>query len=681
MSQILAGGEFSALGGGGMTARRFIGRLDPDGSLDSNFEPGANGPVMTLAVQADGKILIGGTFTTLGGGGTGIELRHNIGRLNADGSLDGAWNPGANGTVLALAIQRDGKVLVGGDFARLGGGATGVINRRGIGRLSSVTNAEDILTVDSAGSKITWHVGGAGPELNRVGLEFSTDGTSFQPLGAAARVGGSWELSGLRLPMAQTVFIRARGYYATGANSGSGSIAEALISTTSVVGIFAQIAAGGSYETVLTGINTGPFNEDVLVALTQSNGEPFATSGGNASEPVQFSLPPMGSATFPIQLAGETMSGYGIFSGNVEIDGTALFKSMQNGLVLSEAGVGLSQPTRKFTVYIDNTDNAATGYAVANLSSSAAVLNLTLREAKGGNLDHTILTLQPGRHLAEFAYERFKATAPAGFEGSIEFTSSQNVAAVALRYDNTNLNPESQVFSTIPVLVDESSTTIYFPQVADGAGYRTNFILVNPSETTGTTAQLEFYDDNGQALYLSIGGTLRAGYPVELSARGVARLYTDGTSEDLKVGWVRVRSQVPILGSSIFQIRSGNQIRSEAGVASSALTDHFTTYVESTGSTWSGVAICNPNGAAVSLTLNLRRSNGEIYATATETLPAEGHIAKFFTYPSNPPWFADVQDFEGTLEIIATEPVSAVALRYDNPQHNVFATLPVVILR
>ena len=63
------------------------------------FDPGANGTVRALAVQADGKILVGGAFTTLGGGGTGTTTRNYIGRLNADGSLDTSFNPGANSFV------------------------------------------------------------------------------------------------------------------------------------------------------------------------------------------------------------------------------------------------------------------------------------------------------------------------------------------------------------------------------------------------------------------------------------------------------------------------------------------------------------------------------------------------------------------------------------------------------
>jgi len=119
--KVLVGGAFTTLGG---ETRNYIGRLNADGSLDSSFNPGADRQVNSLVVQADGQILVGGGFTTLGG-----ETRNYIGRLNADGSLDSSFNPGAGGSfphgqspcVNSLALQADGKVLVGGFFTMLGG--------------------------------------------------------------------------------------------------------------------------------------------------------------------------------------------------------------------------------------------------------------------------------------------------------------------------------------------------------------------------------------------------------------------------------------------------------------------------------------------------------------------------------------------------------------------------------
>ncbi|MGD8473073.1 MAG: hypothetical protein PVH59_03055 [Anaerolineae bacterium] len=119
--KILVGGDFTALGG---ETRHHIGRLNPDGSLDTALTLGADGPVYTLAIQSDDKILVGGHFTELGG-----QPRSNIGRLNADGSLDTTFNPGADARVEALAIQPDGKILVGGSFLELAGQARGNIGR------------------------------------------------------------------------------------------------------------------------------------------------------------------------------------------------------------------------------------------------------------------------------------------------------------------------------------------------------------------------------------------------------------------------------------------------------------------------------------------------------------------------------------------------------------------------
>ena len=142
--KVLVGGGFTTLGG---SSRNHIGRLNPDDTLDS-FNPGANGSVNALAVQADGKILVGGQFTTLGGGGTGTSTRNSIGRLNADGTLD-TFNPGANGAVGALAVQPDGKILVGGNFTTLGGST-----RNFIGRLNLNGTLDNSFTPGSAGGEV-----------------------------------------------------------------------------------------------------------------------------------------------------------------------------------------------------------------------------------------------------------------------------------------------------------------------------------------------------------------------------------------------------------------------------------------------------------------------------------------------------------------------------------------------
>ncbi len=84
--------------------------------LDTSFNPGTDLTVLTLAVQADGKILVGGWFTTLNGQG-----HNSLGRLNPDGTLDTSFNPGLlpGSSVWSLSVQANGGILVGGRLSTL----------------------------------------------------------------------------------------------------------------------------------------------------------------------------------------------------------------------------------------------------------------------------------------------------------------------------------------------------------------------------------------------------------------------------------------------------------------------------------------------------------------------------------------------------------------------------------
>lgn len=115
--KIVIGGDFTTVGG---VVRNRIARLNADGTLDATFNPNVGGgsfpAVLALAVQADGKIVLGGQFSTVG-----PTTRNRIARLNADGTLDTTFNPNASAQVYCLGLQADGKILVGGAFSLVGG--------------------------------------------------------------------------------------------------------------------------------------------------------------------------------------------------------------------------------------------------------------------------------------------------------------------------------------------------------------------------------------------------------------------------------------------------------------------------------------------------------------------------------------------------------------------------------
>ena len=123
--KILVAGTFTNIGGGD---RPRLARLNSDGSLDISFDPGMgpDSPPEALAVQPDGRILVCGNFTNLNG-----ITRMRIARLNADGSVDESFDPGAgaDGEVSAMALTKDGGIVIGGQFANVGGVPRGRIAR------------------------------------------------------------------------------------------------------------------------------------------------------------------------------------------------------------------------------------------------------------------------------------------------------------------------------------------------------------------------------------------------------------------------------------------------------------------------------------------------------------------------------------------------------------------------
>src|SRR5437773_1287572 len=133
--KVLLGGDFTTLSpnGGAAVTRNHIARLNPDGTLDTAFNPNANFDVYSIAVQADGKILAGGDFHSIGG-----QTRNRIARLDAASGLADSFDPDANGSVYSIALQADGRILAGGVFSSIGGQT-----RNRIARLDASTGLAD----------------------------------------------------------------------------------------------------------------------------------------------------------------------------------------------------------------------------------------------------------------------------------------------------------------------------------------------------------------------------------------------------------------------------------------------------------------------------------------------------------------------------------------------------------
>lgn len=270
-AKILLGGPFTGVNG---QPRAGIARLNADGTVEGTetFDPGtgADAEVACIALQADGKILLGGNFTHVDG-----QVNYRLARLRSNGTVEGGtdFNPGAGAddAIVTMAVQADGKILLGGRFAQLdsqprhgiarllpngqvegtagidfGLGADapiaglalradgGILAVGGFGQMAGKDRnrvaafgnniASQALAIPNS-STVHWLRGGSAPEVESVAFEVSMDdGLHWSPLGPGVRMPGGWQLASLDLPLSGTV--RAIGLPRGGVHGGSAGIIE-----------------------------------------------------------------------------------------------------------------------------------------------------------------------------------------------------------------------------------------------------------------------------------------------------------------------------------------------------------------------------------------------------------------------------------------------------------------------
>src|SRR6202040_3462524 len=117
-NKILIAGDFH---GYNNVVRGGVARINSDGSLDTTFDPGQgfNGAVQGLILQPDGTLLLGGRFTKY----QITTARTGLARLNSDSSLDTAYTAAVfdRPTIRQIAVQTDGRILFGGNFVSVNG--------------------------------------------------------------------------------------------------------------------------------------------------------------------------------------------------------------------------------------------------------------------------------------------------------------------------------------------------------------------------------------------------------------------------------------------------------------------------------------------------------------------------------------------------------------------------------
>ncbi|MDO7873161.1 T9SS type A sorting domain-containing protein [Hymenobacter sp. ASUV-10] len=309
--KVLAGGQFTSYSG---TAANSLVRLNADGSRDAGFTVGTgfNDIVQHLALQADGKVLAVGNFSGYQGVAAG-----RMARLNTDGSRDTGFTTigtGFSSTVYAVAVQADGKLLVGGDFARYGGALVG-----GLTRLTADGSRNDVPTAVS-GATFTFAPGGSttNPLVTSTAGSYtvtaSLDGSTSNPSNAVV-------LTACAVPTLTAI------------NPGSGPIGTSVTLTGTNLAVATSVSFNGTAQTTIT--NNTATSLTVLVPAGATTGLVTVTTPDGTSNGLTFTV----TVTYPDLVISTGTTAAPVAAGtynSITVTGTG-FASLSGAVVVNSA--------------------------------------------------------------------------------------------------------------------------------------------------------------------------------------------------------------------------------------------------------------------------------------------------------------------------------------------------------
>jgi hypothetical protein len=426
--------------------------------------------------------------------------------------------------------------------------------------------------------------------------------------------------------------------------------------------IIPQVADGGSWNTVITLVNTDLEPAPFILKFWQPDGNPLqlplegigSVSGYSDTIPV--------GGTRIIQTVGSdstTSQGWAEVIAQRSIGGTAIFR--QSGdYGESEAAVSVAQPQgKRFQLPFDNTESFQTGFAVVNTGLSESAVALKLRDENGDLIASDSMALPAHGRQALLLPGQYPQLA--NRRGVIEFSSpNADLSAVGLRFSPggsfTSFQP------VIPQAANMGTMTRSVSQVADGSGWKTALVLANPG-IRPVAFSIVFRDPMlGTPLELPLAGiNARAEYADVLPVGGVRIIETEGTSSELIQGWAEIVSSGPIGGTVIFGQGGGGGTDSEATVQIlPSVGERFVLPFDNTSGFSAGLALLNKSRSDNYLTtVTLRDESGQ--RLTTEYLQLDAMTDMVFLLADR---FPSTQDLRGSIEFSGAD-ISALGLLFN----------------
>ena len=355
-------------------------------------------------------------------------------------------------------------------------------------------------------------------------------------------------------------------------------------------------------------------------------------------------------------------------------------------MLVSEAGVPATSPALRGRIYAYVSGTVNTGIALANPNDSQATVSFFFTNSNGTDSGNGSLTIPAHGQIAHFLNEA-PFNAPQSTSGTFSFSSDVPVSAIAIR-GLTNERSEFLV-TTLPVANPDAnvSGSVIFPHFADGGGWTTQFVLVNPSDQN-ISGTVNFYGQGtagtkAPSLSMNIDGSMVNQITYSIPPRSSKRFSTMNASAQMTVGTAQVTPGVfsasPV-GVAIFSFHNAGITISEAGTPSMSLGSAFRMYAEedTTNAIVTSIAIENAGPNDTSVKFDLTRLDGSSTGLSGQlVIPSNGQRALFL---NQIPGFESLPlPFKGVLRIStanANITVLGVRSRWNQRGDFIFTTTP-----
>ncbi len=269
---------------------------------------------------------------------------------------------------------------------------------------------------------------------------------------------------------------------------------------------FPHVVDGGGYTSTFILMNTSASSQSGMLRYFADDGTPLVVgqAGGVTNSSFRYTIPPGGTYLFQttgapamaqagsLQLTPDTGSSAPV--------GAGIFNRTVDSLMVTECGIPAALPTTHALVYVDMTNGHDSGLAIASTTAGALPLILTASQSDGSTKvgSQGKLSIPGNGHSAAFVSQWISGL-PADFRGVIDIAATTPFVALTLRF-LTNARQDFLI-TTFPIadLTRPAPTApLVFSQIADGSGYRTEFILLSSGGAAAST--IAFFADDGTPL-------------------------------------------------------------------------------------------------------------------------------------------------------------------------------------